>query len=670
MSSDPLPLDRDRAEAALEDDPVVAEVAYQDDASVPGLTRRARRGHRRTGSPRRSSRRTRTPPSRRRVSPPPVSPSVRRSVRAVLMLAAGVLLGGCGRGGPAAPAGPSPTASTPAPAGYGGENQFATAGVDPRVDTIIPQITWNDLVYSLAPNNVGTAGDEPAGTGTAPVTQTIAAPGVEKQQWVTLFFGVGATQPVSSMQGSQPVSSTCPGFDSAACTAKAELDTLGYPDQATEDFAHGASVGQYLTDLRIPVFLSQGQDDTLFNLREATTTYLGLKAQGNPVKMLWQQWGHSGGPVAGEADGASDVPRLFDDLRYSAWFAKYLRDDTAADTGPEFEYYAPWLANHGTSSTPTDAYLGAPSFPVGHAQTLFLSGGTPQGTGSLVPDRDTVTPGTADFAVAPTTTTSYTETSAVDQSQPVTDAPGTFAAFASPPLAGAADQVGSPTLTVNLVAPSFAASQGPPGGRLVVFAKLYDVAPGGGDHLGQSGGQPDPRHRRHEAGGHPPALGGAPLPGRGPPRGGPVQRRRRLQGQQHGRARPGRHRRDARQHARGAVHRRRRCRLYAGCAAHAARGRCAGPAPRRRPGGGGRRARPATPTRRRRGTRDRLERPGLREQVVEDGCPTLGFSGEALGHVSGLEGPGLPGGDLVQGVVDRVVAGIGQRDLAPPDGER
>ncbi len=195
--------------------------------------------------------------------------------------------------------------------------------------------------------------------------------------------------------------------------------------------------------------------------------------------MLWQQWGHSGGPVAGEADGASDVPRLFDDLRYSAWFAKYLRDDTAADTGPEFEYNAPWLANHGTSSTPTDAYLGAPSFPVGHAQTLFLSGGTPQGTGSLVPDRDTVTPGTADFAVAPTTTTSYTETSAVDQSQPVTDAPGTFAAFASPPLAGAADQVGSPTLTVNLAAPSFAPSQGPPGGRLVVFAKLYDVAPGG-----------------------------------------------------------------------------------------------------------------------------------------------------------------------------------------------
>src|SRR3954468_5184370 len=36
---------------------------------------------------------------------------------------------------------------------YGGQIQFAVAGIDPRVDTIIPIITWNDLSYSLAPNN-------------------------------------------------------------------------------------------------------------------------------------------------------------------------------------------------------------------------------------------------------------------------------------------------------------------------------------------------------------------------------------------------------------------------------------------------------------------------------------------------------------------------------------
>ena len=36
---------------------------------------------------------------------------------------------------------------------YGGEIQFAIAMQDPRVDAIIPEITWNDLAYSLAPNN-------------------------------------------------------------------------------------------------------------------------------------------------------------------------------------------------------------------------------------------------------------------------------------------------------------------------------------------------------------------------------------------------------------------------------------------------------------------------------------------------------------------------------------
>ncbi len=37
---------------------------------------------------------------------------------------------------------------------YGGQIQYAVAGQDPRIDAIIPIITWNDLTYSLAPGNV------------------------------------------------------------------------------------------------------------------------------------------------------------------------------------------------------------------------------------------------------------------------------------------------------------------------------------------------------------------------------------------------------------------------------------------------------------------------------------------------------------------------------------
>ncbi|HEX8105592.1 MAG TPA: CocE/NonD family hydrolase C-terminal non-catalytic domain-containing protein, partial [Solirubrobacteraceae bacterium] len=61
------------------------------------------------------------------------------------------------------------------------------------------------------------------------------------------------------------------------------------------------------------------------------------------------------------------------------------------------------------------------------------------------------------------------------------DAPGTSVAFSTAPLAEDTDVVGIPQLRLaKLDAPSFAASQGTdPAGKLVVFAKLYDVAPDG-----------------------------------------------------------------------------------------------------------------------------------------------------------------------------------------------
>jgi predicted acyl esterase len=62
--------------------------------------------------------------------------------------------------------------------------------------------------------------------------------------------------------------------------------------------------------------------------------------------------------------------------------------------------------------------------------------------------------------------------------------PGTFAAFTSAPLDSGAVLVGSPRLTVHLSDPVAAGTQGSdPAGKLVVFAKLYDVAPDGSQTL-------------------------------------------------------------------------------------------------------------------------------------------------------------------------------------------
>jgi hypothetical protein len=64
---------------------------------------------------------------------------------------------------------------------YGGQIQFAAARATPRLDTIVPIITWNDLAYSLVPNNTALVRG---------VTSSV--PGIPKFEWALLFFGEGA----------------------------------------------------------------------------------------------------------------------------------------------------------------------------------------------------------------------------------------------------------------------------------------------------------------------------------------------------------------------------------------------------------------------------------------------------------------------------------------------
>ena len=58
--------------------------------------------------------------------------------------------------------------------------------------------------------------------------------------------------------------------------------------------------------------------------------------------------------------------------------------------------------------------------------------------------------------------------------------PGTFVSFTSDPLAAPADVVGSPKVTLQLSTPTAGYTQmGGPSGQLVLFAKIYDIAPDG-----------------------------------------------------------------------------------------------------------------------------------------------------------------------------------------------
>ena len=351
---------------------------------------------------------------------------------------------------------------------YGGQIQFAAADVDKRLDTIVPQITWNDLSYSLAPNNTSLVRG---------VSYDDGAPGVEKQEWVSLFFGLGIADGFGdtlSQQDASHFSGMCPNFSDEACQSKAQMDATGYPDKTTIAFARHASVASYMSQIKIPTFLAQGQVDTLFNLNEAVATYNALRAQGTPVKMLWRSSGHSGGDLGNSEDNQGNPEAAYASRAYLAWFDYYLRG-VGDPPQLDFSYYRDWVA-FPKDQDAAAAVASAPAYPAAPDQTWYLSG-----AGDLVASAAAVKAGSQQFAVQPGAATSYSETSAVDQSNPPTDGAGTFASFTSPALAKDTDVVGIPKLTFSLTAPVHAggAQSADPGGMLVLFVKLYDVTPSG-----------------------------------------------------------------------------------------------------------------------------------------------------------------------------------------------
>ncbi len=359
---------------------------------------------------------------------------------------------------------------------YGGEIQFAVAGIDPRIDALAPIYTWNDLGYSLAPNNADQTGVRAPTAGDA------------KYEWQALFFGLGEVQLVTNPN--PPSTSTCPETRAEVCQANAEALSQGYPSAATTTFTRSVSLSSYIDKIKIPVLLSQGQNDTLFDLQEAITTFRQLRTQGTPVRMVWQSWGHSGGtPVAGELDpgttvaGTGTLADTYQGKVFIDWFAHWLKDQPT-DLGPDVRYFRDYAyVTPPASASPADklaaataAYASSAAYPVGAPTALRLSGGT-----NLVPAGSTVVTGSQTFAQpGGNAQPGYSETSAVGPVAPQTEGAGTFASWSTGPLAHDVDLAGVATLDVALQAPAAAVSPATgPAGQLVLFAKLYDVDPSG-----------------------------------------------------------------------------------------------------------------------------------------------------------------------------------------------
>ncbi|MFI7016510.1 CocE/NonD family hydrolase [Streptomyces sp. NPDC050164] len=349
---------------------------------------------------------------------------------------------------------------------YGGAVQLATAAADHRLDALVPMITWHDLAYSLDPNNaVGSTG----------------VPGVFKWQWTNGFYLIGEGQPLlqPSLDPSRINSLTCLHFVTQACRTIRTLNSGSYPADRTAEllaFAHRVSPSSYLHRVKTPTLLVQGQADTLFNLNEATATYRKLRAQGTPVKMIWQSWGHSGGltgPATGELDlSKGNLETSYVGRRVLAWFERHLRKQAHVDTGPAFAYYRDWVTD------PDRTYATADRLPALN-RTLYLSG-----DGKLVDNRRKVAHGSRSYTnwAIPT---SHSESSlagliGVPDTAP-RDTKGTYLDWTSTPLERPLDVVGAPRATLRVHSPKAERTQNSSDAadKLVLFAKIYDVAPDG-----------------------------------------------------------------------------------------------------------------------------------------------------------------------------------------------
>lgn len=131
---------------------------------------------------------------------------------------------------------------------YGGAYQLMTAIFDPRLDAIVPEITWNDITEALAPN------------------------GAVKSGWVDLFYVAGNAQ--QSVVFSDDFHA---GFAYATAANQFPAGQLpGVPDLYKR--LKEASPVLYPGRITIPTLLIQGMPDTLFPLNQAVANLRMLEA--------------------------------------------------------------------------------------------------------------------------------------------------------------------------------------------------------------------------------------------------------------------------------------------------------------------------------------------------------------------------------------------------------
>ncbi|MER6606496.1 alpha/beta fold hydrolase [Streptomyces sp. NPDC000927] len=304
-------------------------------------------------------------------------------------------------------------------ASYGGAVSLLAAGYDRRVDAVAPQITYWNLADALFPD------------------------GVFKKLWAGIFVTTGGG---------------CQKFEKRICAMYERVAVTGKPDAAARALLTERSPSAVADRIGAPALIVQGQSDSLFPLGQADAMARAIRANGAPVAVDWIAGGHDGGDL--EADRIHG--------RITDWFDRYLKDDTNADTGPAFRV----TRTGGVDSTDGAARTRG-------ASSATYPGLAGDGKRTIGLGRRTQTfhnPAGANppgISAVPGVGGGLTRLSSLGVGLSM-DFPGQYARFDSAPLDGPVRVTGSPTVRMNVKADH---------GDAVLFGKVYDVSPDGGQQV-------------------------------------------------------------------------------------------------------------------------------------------------------------------------------------------
>ena len=305
-------------------------------------------------------------------------------------------------------------------ASYGGAISLLAAGYDKRVDAVAPQITWWDLADSLFPG------------------------GVFKKLWAGVFFTTAGGQ----RGGCRFTAELCRVYEKAAVSGRSDEEAVKLLKRSSPSSVSGR--------LKVPTLVVQGQNDSLFPLDQGDAIARAVTANGAPAAVDWSSGGHDGGD--------QETARI--EARTTQWFDRYLKKDRTADTGPAFRITRTGGVDTTDGST-VQRGADAGRYPGldGTADRAVTLSGRPQKVSNPAggaPPAVSAVPGTG----------ALSQLSGLGGELSLTqDFPGQYASFESAPLTSALRMTGAAR---TRIAVSTDAKDG-----AVLFAKLYDVGPGG-----------------------------------------------------------------------------------------------------------------------------------------------------------------------------------------------